>query len=46
MTRTMAVLVMVMLVPSGASAQGYIPFTDYLPPTTLNPEEFQSGYND
>lgn len=29
-----------------ARANGYIPFTDYLPPTTLNAEEFQSGYND
>lgn len=46
MTRTTVLMVMVMLVPSGAWAQGYIPFTDYLPPTTLNPEEFQSGYND
>jgi hypothetical protein len=46
MTRTMVLVVMGMLVPSGLRAQGYIPFTDYLPPTTLNPEEFQSGYND
>jgi hypothetical protein len=36
-----------MLVSSGgARADGYVPFTDYLPPTTLNVEEFQSGYND
>ena len=35
-----------MLVASGARADEYIPFTDYLPPTTLNAEEYQSGYND
>ena len=46
MTRTTVLMVMGMLVPSAAWAQGYIPFTDYLPPTTLSPEEFQSGYND
>ena len=46
MTRTMVLVVVGILVPSGAWAQGYIPFTDYLPPTTLNTEEYQSGYND
>lgn len=30
----------------GARASDYVPFTDYLPPTTLNTEEYQSGYND
>jgi hypothetical protein len=47
MTRTMVLVVVGgILVPSGAGADGYIPFTDYLPPTTLNREEYQSGYND
>jgi hypothetical protein len=26
-------------------ADDHVPFTDYLPPTTLNTEEYQSGYN-
>ncbi|MCA9602736.1 MAG: hypothetical protein KC417_11955 [Myxococcales bacterium] len=26
-------------------AQAYIPFTDYLPPLTVNAEEYESGYN-
>lgn len=46
MTRVVLLLVIGLLVPTGARAQGYIPFTDYLPPTTLNTEEFESGYND
>jgi hypothetical protein len=46
MTRTTVLVTLAILVPSGARAQGYIPFTDYLPPTTLNAEEYQSGYND
>jgi Family of unknown function (DUF5995) len=46
MTRITVLVVMGMLLPCGARADGYIPFTDYLPPTTLNAEEYQSGYND
>ena len=47
MTRLMVLVAVGISVASGAArAEDYIPFTDYLPPTTLNPEEFQSGYND
>src|SRR5688572_6047247 len=47
MTRTVAVVAMGILLSSGgARADGHLPFTDYLPPTTLNPQEYQSGYND
>jgi hypothetical protein len=47
MTRTMVLVAMGILVSGGgARADGHVPFTDYLPPTTLNTEEYQSGYND
>ena len=47
MTRAMVLVAAVLLLASGdARSDGYIPFTDYLPPTTLNPAEYQSGYND
>jgi hypothetical protein len=31
---------------SVAHPQSYVPFTDYLPPTTLSVEEVETGYND
>lgn len=31
---------------STAFAQSYIPFTDYLPPLSVDAEEYRSGYND
>src|SRR5688572_930496 len=47
MTRKLTLVGMLILVSGGgARADGHIAFTDYLPPTTLNPEEYQSGYND
>jgi hypothetical protein len=36
----------ILLSSGGAWADGYVPFTDYLPPTTLNTQEYESGYND
>lgn len=49
MTRTMALVGvwgMMLLSSTGVRADNHIPFTDYLPPTSLSTEEFQSGYND
>src|SRR5688572_24618876 len=47
MARRMTLVAMgILLAAVGAQADSHIPFTDYLPPTTLNSEEYQSGYND
>lgn len=40
-----AVCVATTVQSSAVAAQTYVPFTDYLPPLTVNAEEYESGYN-
>ena len=41
-----AVVGLLTTMSASARAQSYIPFTNYLPPLTTDPTEYESGYND